>query len=244
VQETRGWVEEKGVTVSQRSKEYAHDYRYFPEPDLPPMVFSSGQVEEIRSKLPELPEARRNRFINEYGLPLYDASLLTSSKEMADYEEEFIRSGQSANIPVPNLAKLGSNWLLGEVSRIINADNRDIGYFQERVKPEHLVGLAVYNNEGVVNTATAKSMLEEMYRTQKDPKTLLEEGERGQISDTRELEDSVSQVVAGNPQAVADFKKGKETALKFLVGQVMKATKGRANPQVVNELLEKKLKEE
>ena len=126
----------------------------------------------------------------------------------------------------------------------MNANNIDIDKFSERVSPRNLFSLTVYNSEGVVNTATAKSMLEEMYNTGKDPDTLLKEGERGQISDTRQLEETVSQVITDNPQALADFKAGKEAALKFLVGQVMKATKGRANPRLVNELLKKKLEEE
>ena len=181
VQETRGWVEEKELTVSQRSKEYAHDYRYFPEPDLPPLALGKEWVEEIRQKLPELPEARRERLEKEYGLSPYDASLLTGSRAMADYEEEFVAVGKPSNLPVPEIAKLGSNWLLGEVSHIMNANNIDIDRFGERVSPRNLFSLTVYNLEGVVNTATAKSMLEEMYNTGKDPAALLKEGERGQM---------------------------------------------------------------
>ena len=244
VQETRGWVEEKGITVAQRSKEYAHDYRYFPEPDLPPLTLSREWVEKIRAKLPELPEARRDRFVTEYGLPLYDANLLTSSREMADYEEEFVATGAPNTMPKPEMAKMGSNWLLGEVSRIMNADNIDIVKFSEKVSPERLVRLTALNSQGVVNTATAKSMLEEMFNTGKEPDTILKEGERSQISDTQEIEKEVSQAVAANAPAVADYKAGKESAIKFLVGQVMKATRGRANPQLVNELLKKKLGEE
>jgi aspartyl-tRNA(Asn)/glutamyl-tRNA(Gln) amidotransferase subunit B len=248
VQETRGWVEEKGITVSQRSKEYAHDYRYFPEPDLPPLELKREWVGEIRSKLPELPDARRRRFITEYKLPPYDANLLTSSRAMADYfEEKFVKNftaiGKPANLPKPEIAKLGSNWLLGEVSRIMNANNIDIDEFSKKVTPDNLVSLTALNSQGVVNTATAKSMLEEMFNTGKDPDTLLKEGERGQISDTHEIEDTVSQVIEANPKAVADYKAGKEPALKFLVGQVMKATRGRANPKLVNEQLKKILKE-
>jgi len=245
VQETRGWVEERGLTVAQRSKEYAHDYRYFPEPDLPPLTLSRDRVEEIRSGLPELPEARHKRFMDEYGLPFYDANLLTSSKEMADYEEEFVAvaTGTPANLPKAESAKIGSNWLLGEVSRIMNANNIDIVDFRQKVSADKLVRLTVLNSQGIVNTATAKSMLEEMFNTGKDPSILLKEGERSQISDTQELEEAVSQVIAANAQAVADYKAGKEQAVKFLVGQVMKATRGRANPQLVNELLKKKLEE-
>ena len=237
-QETRGWVEGTGKTVSQRSKEYAHDYRYFPEPDLPPLVLNQEWVEEIRVKLPELPEARRDRFLAEYGLPLYDASLLTSSRAMADYFEAFHRA--KADIPAKDI----SNWLLGPVSGIMNANNCDITKFSQRVSPEQFGRLLVLHSEAAVNTPTAKSMLEEMFNTGKDPDTILKEGERGQISDAKELEETINQVIEANAKPVADFKAGKEPALKFLVGQVMKATRGRANPKLVNELLKKKLKEE
>jgi len=244
IQETRGWVEEKGITVAQRSKEYAHDYRYFPEPDLPPLTLSRQQVEEFKSRLPELPDARKKRFMDEYGLPLYDADLLTGSKEMADYEERFITTGKPTSMSPPDRAKLGSNWILGEVSRIMNANNIDIVEFGKRVSPEKLVNLAVINTEGIVNTATAKSMLEEMFETGKNPDTLLKEGDRSQISDTVQIEGAISQAIAGNTQAVADYRAGKEQALKFLVGQVMKVTRGRANPQLVSQLIKKKLEGE
>ncbi len=244
IQETRGWVEERGITVAQRSKEHAHDYRYFPEPDLPPLTLSQEYIDEIKSKLPELAEAKRNRLIEDYGLPFYDADLLTSSKEMADYEEEFIAEALLTNLPKNDVAKLGSNWLLGEVSRIMNANNIDITDFRKKVSPKKLAGLTVLNSQGIINTATAKSMLEEMYNTGKDPDVLLKDGERSQISDSQELEEVVSKAIATNAQAVADYRQGKEQALKFLVGQVMKATRGRANAQLVNELLKKKLGEE
>jgi len=238
VQETRGWVEEMGKTVAQRTKEYAHDYRYFPEPDLPPLVISQEWVEEVRSKLPELPEARRDRFVAEYSLPVYDANLLTSSKAMADYFEYLRR----ANMGLP--AKDISNWLLGPANAIINANNSDITEFRERVSPERFGRLLFLHSEAAVNTSTAKSMLEEMFRTKKDPDTILEEGERGQISDAGAIEKEVVAVISSNPQAVADYKAGKAPALTFLVGQVMRATRGRANPKLVSELLKKKLEEE
>jgi len=244
IQETRGWVEDKGITVSQRSKEYAHDYRYFPEPDLPPLVLSRDWVERIKSKLPELPGARRDRFMADYGLPLYDANLLTGSKEMADYEEAFVAEGKATALSIPDMPKLGSNWLLGEVSRILNAQNIDIVDFSQKVSPQRLVRLAVKNSQGEVNTATAKVVLEEMYKTGKDADEIIVQQGLSQISDTQAIAASAAEVITANPQAVADFKAGKETALKFLVGQVMKATKGRANPQLVNQLLKKKLEEE
>jgi len=241
VQETRGWMEEKGKTVSQRSKEYAHDYRYFPEPDLPPLVLEREWVEEIRSKLPELPEARRDRFVTEYGLPLYDANLLTGSRAMADYEEEFVAKAQPTNLPKAEIPKLGRNWLLGEVSRIVNANNIDIIGFGRKVSPDKLVNLTVLNSQGVVNTATAKSVLEEMFKTGKGANEIITEQGLRQISDTKDIEEVVSQVIAANPKPVADFKAGKEQALKFLVGQVMKETSGRANPKLVNEQLKRRL---
>ncbi|MFC2033791.1 Asp-tRNA(Asn)/Glu-tRNA(Gln) amidotransferase subunit GatB [Chloroflexota bacterium] len=243
VQETRGWVEDEGVTVSQRSKESAHDYRYFPEPDLPPLILSQEKVEKIKSELPELPEVRRNRFINEYGLSLYDADLLTSSKAMADYEETFVINAQETKLPKSDIPKLGSNWLLGEISRIMNTDNIDIDEFGGKVSPDKLVDLTVLNSQGIINVASAKTVLEEMYKTGRDANSIIEQRGLSQISDTSEIEDVIEQMIQANPQALADYKNGKEQALKFIIGQVMKATRGRANPQIVNELLDKKIKE-
>ena len=242
-QETRGWVEEKGGTVAQRSKEYAHDYRYFPEPDLPPLVLSRKWVGEISSRLPELPEARRKRLIAEYKLPVYDANLLTSSKAMADYFEDCLKTAEFKKLPPNKGTKDVSNWLLGEVSRIINANNVDISGFGRKVSPEQLTRLLVLNSQGDISTATSKSMLEEMFNKGKDADTIAAEHGLSQISDANEVEKVIAQVVEANTQAVSDYKAGKAQALKFLVGQVMRATKGRANPGLVNKLLEKKLEE-
>jgi aspartyl-tRNA(Asn)/glutamyl-tRNA(Gln) amidotransferase subunit B len=236
VQETRGWVEAKGKTVSQRSKEYAHDYRYFPEPDLPPLVISRDWVEEVRAKLPELPEAKRDRFMAEYGLPLYDASLITGSKAMADYFEDCQRV--SNEVPPKEI----SNWLLGEVSRIMNDNNIDTGEFREMVSPERLSGL-ILSAHSTINTTTAKSVLEQMFNTGRSADEIVNERGLSQISDTKQLEEAVVEVIKSNVQPVADYQVGKEQALKFLVGQVMKATKGRANPKLVNEVLKQKLAE-
>jgi len=237
-QETRGWVEDRGITVAQRSKEYAHDYRYFPEPDLPPLVLKREWIEAIRSKLPELPEARRDRLVAEYKLPLYDANLLTSSREMADYFEDCLKEYK----PEPAPAKEISNWLLGEVSRIMNANSIDINRFRERVSPNQLCELIVYAQD-VVNTATAKFVVEEMFTTGRDAASIIEQRNLSQISDASEIEKEVAQAIRNNPQAVADYKAGKKQSLKFLMGQVMRATGSRANPKLVNELLEKKLEE-
>ena len=234
-QETRGWVEDKGKTVSQRSKEYAHDYRYFPEPDLPPLVIGRDWVEAVRAKLPELPEARRDRFMAEFGLPLYDADQLIREKAMADYFEKCV--GTSKEVAPKEI----SNWLLGEVTGIINAGGIDIAGFNTKVSPGNLAGLLILVSKNTVNIPTAKSVLAEMHRTGRDAASLIAERGLGQISDTQELEKIAAEVIKSNLQPVADYRAGKETALKFLVGQVMKATKGRANPQVVNEVLKRKL---
>ncbi|MFA5308284.1 MAG: Asp-tRNA(Asn)/Glu-tRNA(Gln) amidotransferase subunit GatB [Dehalococcoidales bacterium] len=236
VQETRGWVEPEGKTVSQRSKEYAHDYRYFPEPDLPPVVISREWVEAVRAKLPELPEARRDRFIADYGLSMYDARLLTESKAVADYFEEGARCEKDV------APKEMSNWLTGEVSRITSANDIDITAFRAKVPPDRLAALIV-SAHGAINTATAKTVLEEMFKSGQAAADIIKERGVSQISDTGELEKIVADVINSNVQPVADFKAGKETALKFLVGQVMKASKGRANPQLVNEVLRRKLAE-
>jgi len=243
VQETRGWVEEEGKTVSQRSKEYAHDYRYFPEPDLPPLMIDCKRVEELRAELPELPEARRGRFMVEYGLPLYDANLLTGSRAMADYFEDCLRVKEYRKLPQGKGAKEVSNWLLGEASRITNARNMDIVGFKEKIGPARLVRLLVLNSEGKVSTATSKSILEEMFDSGRDADMLIAEQGLGQISDSGEMDKVAGEVITANPDAVADYKAGKAQSLKFLVGQVMRATQGRANPSLAGEVLRKKLEE-
>ena len=242
-QETRGWVEEKGKTVTQRSKEYAHDYRYFPEPDLPPLVLERNWVEKIRAKLPELPEARRDRFMAEYGLPLYDANLLTSSKAMADYFEACTKTEDYKKLPQDKATKEASNWLLGEVSRIVNAKNIDIIDFRKEVSPERFTEVLLLNSQAAINIATTKSVLDEMFNTGKDAAEIIEAKGLSQISDTQEIEKVVNEVIDANPQAVADYKAGKAQSLKFLVGQVMRATRGRAEPKLASALLSKKLEE-
>ncbi len=242
-QETRGWVEDKGKTVSQRSKEYAHDYRYFPEPDLPPLMFEPDRIERIRAQLPELPETRRDRLMSDYSLPLYDANLLTSSRAMADYLEDCLATDEYKRLPPDKGTKEVSNWILGEVSRIINANNIDIANFRKKVAPEQLVRLLILNTEGSISTATSKSVLEKMYEAGRDAQEIIEAKGLSQISDTVQIEEIASRVIAANQQAAADYRAGKEQSLKFLVGQLMKETKGRANPNLAGELLKKKLGE-
>jgi aspartyl-tRNA(Asn)/glutamyl-tRNA(Gln) amidotransferase subunit B len=241
VQETRGWVEEEGVTVSQRSKEYAHDYRYFPEPDLPPLNVSRKWVNEIKTRLPELPEIRRDRFINEFALPAYDSNILTGSRAMANYFEACIQTGKPQDVVLTSRAKTISNWLLGELSRLLNASNTTID--ELKVTPGQLCELLDLVQKGTVSGPAAKQVIEEMFNTGKPATEIVVQKGLNQISDSTELENSIERILQENPQAVADFKAGKDTALKFLVGQLMRVTKGRANPQIVNQLLRKKLEE-
>jgi aspartyl-tRNA(Asn)/glutamyl-tRNA(Gln) amidotransferase subunit B len=241
VQETRGWVEEEGKTVSQRSKEYAHDYRYFPEPDLPPLFVSRKWVEKMKAQLPELPEARRDRFVSEFGLPVYDANLLTSYKAMADYFEACLKTGKPEGLPVANRAKMASNWLLGEFSHLLNATNTEIS--QAKVNPEQFCQLLSRVNEGTLSGPAAKQVFEISFQSGRGTDEVMKEKGLIQISDSGEIEKAAEKVITENPQAVADFKAGKESALKFLVGQLMKLTRGRANPQMANQLLKNKLGE-
>jgi aspartyl-tRNA(Asn)/glutamyl-tRNA(Gln) amidotransferase subunit B len=233
VQETRGWMDEKEVTVSQRSKEYADDYRYFPEPDLPPLFLDRAWIEEIKARLPELPETRKERFMAQYDLPLYDASILTSSRAMADYFEDCLK------LTSPNKAKMVSNWLLGDFSRLLNATNNDIE--NTRISPSLLVELLNLVDKGTISGPTAKAVFEKMFYTGKKASYIVAEGKLSQLSDATELQGIVKQVLANNAKAVADYKAGKQQALTFLTGQIMKATKGTANPAVVREILVQEL---
>ena len=230
-QETRGWVEGRAVTVSQRSKEDAHDYRYFPEPDLPPLDIAPEWVAEIGERLPELAPQRRDRFCREHGLPDYDARLLTASKAMADYFEQAVNLGQTPD----TLAKQISNWMLGDLSGLLNQENRDIS--DSPVSPEHLVELIGLVDEGAISVTMGKTVLEEVYASGDSPSRIVEQQGYTQISDTSSVEPSVLEALDANPRAVADYLSGKESAAKFLVGQVMKLTRGQAKPELVNQLV-------
>jgi len=230
-QETRGWNDAKGETVSQRSKEYAHDYRYFPEPDLPPLTITGPTIAQLRESLPELPTARRDRYIKDLGLTAYDASLITSSKAFADFYDEARRLGADP--------KKAANWILGDFSRLLNADHKEIQ--DASVKPAHLQQLIGLIDSGVISGKMAKQTFEAMYRAA-DPGPALEAAKgSSQISADAELAAIVDQVVEQNPKSVADVKAGKQAALMFLVGQAMKLTKGRANPERLNALLREKI---
>lgn len=230
-QETRLWDPAAGITESMRSKEEAHDYRYFPEPDLVPVLVPDAWVEAIQASLPELPDMKRERFISSYGLPEQDADLLTSERAYADWFEEAVRAGAS---PKP-----AANWMMGELFRHLNEENRGIADCP--VKPGQLAGLIRLVEEGTISGKIAKTVFDEMYLSGRDASDIVREKGLVQISDSGALEQEIDGIIAGNPREAERFRSGDEKLLGFFVGQVMKATKGKANPQLVNELLRRKL---
>jgi len=233
VQETRGWVEEKGITQSQRSKEEAHDYRYFPEPDLPPLFIDRAWVEQIRARLPELPEPKRRRFMAEYGLSPDDAATLVSSRTLADFFEQAVRLSGNA--------RAVANWMLRDVRRLLNSSGIEIE--QSKLRPEHLAALIALIDSGQLSVRSGPQVLEEVFRTGTAPEQVMREQGLAQVSDTAELEAVIDRVLADprNAKALADYHGGKQTALGYFVGAVMKETRGKANPALVNQLLRQKL---
>jgi aspartyl-tRNA(Asn)/glutamyl-tRNA(Gln) amidotransferase subunit B len=228
VQETRGWLDDRGITVSQRSKEQAHDYRYFPEPDLPPVFVATEWVDQIRASLPELPDARRERYIAEHGLTPYLAGQLTASAEIGELFERTL-----ALYPDPR--KVG-NWIQTELFRLQKeaGDEEGAGALPS---PEHLADLIKLVDAGTINQTAAKQVFEEMYRSGRAPAEVVESLGLTQVSDADELTRIVDEVIAANPKPVEDYKGGKVSAAGRLVGEVMKATRGRANPGVVKDVL-------
>ena len=237
VQETRGWVQEREVTVSQRSKEYAHDYRYFPEPDLPPLNIGREWVSQLQAALPELAPQRKTRFQSEYGLSEYDAGQLTGSRATADYFEATL-SLCRANAD-PDAAKEVANWMLGDLSRLLNQEHRDIA--DSPVAPAGLAELLGLISDGTLSTSLAKTVLEEMYATGGDATAIVEQKGLAQISDTDAIEAAVAEAIADNPKAVADYLAGKENAARFLMGQVMRITKGQAQPELALRMVQEGL---
>ena len=232
VQETRLWDADQGATRSMRSKESAHDYRYFPEPDLVPLTLDRVWVEELRAGLPELPRARRARFVARYGLPPYDAEILTQSRALADYFEAAVRE-----FPKP---KIVSNWVMSELLRELGAaDERAIG--SSTITPVRLAGLLALIEDGTISGKIAKDVFEKMVRSGEDGPTIVRREGLTQVADAAAVGAVIDRVLSENPKAIEDYKRGKTAAAKALVGQVMKATGGRANPGVVNRLLEEKL---
>ena len=231
IQETLTWDEGKGVTISLRSKEEAHDYRYFPEPDLVPLVIDREWVERIRQTLPELPAARRIRFQN-MGLSEYDARVLTDSKDLADFFDQ--------SLAHYNDAKILANWVMGDFSRLLNAHQCAVS--SSPISPLQLAELLQLIDKGTISGKIGKSVIEEMYTSGKDAGYIIKDKGLAQISDEGALIAVIDQVLAANQQSVEDYRAGKDRALGFLVGQIMKATKGQANPGKVNQLLKEKLK--
>jgi aspartyl-tRNA(Asn)/glutamyl-tRNA(Gln) amidotransferase subunit B len=234
VQETRRWDETQGVTYSMRSKEEAHDYRYFPDPDLVPVIVEREWVEEIRTTLPEMPDARQKRYMADMGLPEYDAKVITASKSMADFFEA--AAGEYKD------AKAVSNWVMGEIAKHLNAEGLELA--DTKLTPAHLVELLKLQYEGTISGKIAKTVFEEMFASGKMPGVIVKEKGLVQISDEGAIAVIVDQVIAENPTSVADYKGGKEQALGFMVGQVMKLSKGKANPGLVNKLLKEKLQQQ
>ncbi|WP_447979798.1 Asp-tRNA(Asn)/Glu-tRNA(Gln) amidotransferase subunit GatB [Candidatus Nitrospira bockiana] len=230
-QETRLWDPEKGQTAVMRSKEEAHDYRYFPDPDLVPVKIAPEWIEEVRAKLPELPAVRQRRFVTEYGLPEYDAGVLTSSRDLADYFEACVaRFGQPKTV---------SNWVMGELLRELNQSGTPAG--RSPVTPERLVSLLQLVDKGTISLKVAREIFPELYASGASPERLVQEKGLTQVSDEGALEKMIDEVLTKNPAQAAQYRAGKEQVLGFLVGQVMKASGGKANPGKVNELLKRKL---
>ena len=231
VQETRRWDDGKGESVSMRSKEEAQDYRYFPEPDLMPIRIERETVEKIRQELPELPHVKRARYVSDLGLPEYDAGILTEYRPTAEFFEAAVAAGASA--------KGASNWIMGDISRILKEKDSlidDIPF-----SPQQLAEMIQLIESGAISNSAGKKVLETLFETPKSPKQIVEDLGLAQISDEGALQKMVQDVLDQNPQSIEDYKAGKDRAIKFMMGQVMKLSKGKANPQAVNALLKEEL---
>ena len=232
IQETRLWDSDKGITESMRGKEEAHDYHYFPEPDLVPITIEQKWIDEIKASLPELPDAKRKRFVSEYGLPEYDADLLTEEKSTAEYFEEAVKLGGNP--------KIVANWIITNIFKHLKEEDKEIT--EILFTPKHLVNVLSLVLAGSTSTTMAKTtILDEVLKSGKMPEVIVKEKGLVQISDSSEIEKAVDEVISKNPKEVERFKAGDEKLLGFFVGQIMKLTKGKANPQIVNEIVKKKL---
>jgi aspartyl-tRNA(Asn)/glutamyl-tRNA(Gln) amidotransferase subunit B len=234
-QVTMGWDERRGQTVEQRSKETSEDYRYFPEPDLPPLQIAPAWVDRLRAALPELPDTRRDRFVAGYGLARSEASVLAADREVADFFEAAVVAGQEMGVPSKTL----SNWIVGELFRLLGAEGLSIG--EARIYPEALAELVALIEKGNITANTGKTVLAVMFETGRPPAEIVKERGLDQISDQEALAQIVDEILAANPDQVARYRGGKETLLQWFVGQVMRATRGKANPQVVMPLLKERL---
>lgn len=233
IQETRGWNSVNGTTESMREKEQAHDYRYFPEPDLPPLVLTPAFLERVASSMPELPDATRQRFIESFSLSLYDADVLTSSRELADYFEGVTRACENP--------KTAANWVMNELLGRLNAAGLEVD--KSPVSREHLGTLIRLVESGQISGKIAKGVFEEMFQTSRSPEKIIQEKNLTQVSDVGQLQTAVQRVVDANPAEVAAYRGGKTKLLGFFVGQVMKETKGQGNPGMINDLVRKALEQ-
>ncbi len=233
IQETRGWDSAASKTFSQRTKEEAHDYRYFPEPDLPPLIISEEYIQEVKSKMPELPDAKRQRFEKEYAITEYDAEQLTATKEIAAYFEEAVKAGATP--------KAASNWVLSELLAEIKAVD-GLSITQSPIAPAQLAELISLIEKGTISGKIAKTVFAEMFESKKDPSVIVKEKGLVQVLDEGAIQAWIQQVVQENPSVVAEYQSGKDKVFAFLVGQVMKLSKGKANPGVVGEKLKAALK--
>ena len=230
VQETRLWDVERNNTQAMRSKEEAHDYRYFPEPDVPPIEISNDYVEQLKNELPELPYEKCDRFVKQYGIPKYDAQVLTATKQLAFYYEAVVSTGVHP--------KKASNWIMSELLAKID-DPEKIDTFI--VSPQNLAILLKRIDDATISGKIAKTVFEEMLKTGNNPDVIINEKGLRQVTDTAAIEAIIDEVIKSNPKSVEDFKSGKDKALKFLIGQVMKESRGKANPQIVNDIMIQKL---
>jgi len=241
VQETRLWEADRGYTRSMRSKEFAHDYRYFPEPDLVPLRLDRAWVDEIRAALPELPRARRQRFVSQYGVPAYDAEVLTQSRALADYYEAAVQAlGSAAAGNRADRPKTVSNWIMSELLAALPGDD-ELAIQRSPITPRHLAGLLRLIEDGTISGKIAKDVFQKMLASGDDAAAIVGREGLTQVADEAALSQIIVTVMAANPRAIDDYKRGKKEAKGALVGQVMKATGGKANPALVNRLLEDKL---
>ena len=231
VQETLLWDVNKNMAVSMRSKEEAHDYRYFPDPDLVPLLVEEEMIESVGKRLPELPDQKKTRFVKEYGLPEYDADILTAARDLADYFEAC--AGKVKN------PKTASNWVMGELTALLNAVGGTIE--QSPVSPEKLAELIILIEDGVISGKIAKTVFLEMAETGSTPGDIVKEKGLVQVSDQSAIEPLIDRIIENHPGEVEKYRGGNTKLMGFFVGQVMKETKGKANPAIVNELLKKKL---
>lgn len=234
-QVTMGWDEQRGRTVEQRVKEESDDYRYFPEPDLPPLRIARAWVGEIQAALPELPDAKRERFVAEYDLSYAEASILIADRDVAAYFEEAVTAGRKDGVAPRTV----SNWVTGELFRMLNVNEVEIG--QVGISPAALAELIAYVENGTITANSGKAVLGKMFATGRPAKEIIKKQSLTQVSDRDALAKIVEDVIAANPEQVARYQEGKETLLQWFVGQVMRATRGKANPQVAMALLEEKL---